>query len=198
MALNPEATSGTGPVAAEHPLSCGRSVEQLWEELESGRLAVHTRECVHCATARASLEQLLEATRMLVDDPIEPPVRLLERIMAAVRADIGIAKAIPLPTPMGGAEISVPALAAVLRFAVDAVPGVRAQRCRIEQVPEHADAVRVWMSVSLGFRSGRIDALDRARERAIAVLSQRVGLRLDRLDFQVADVWDDRDREPRK
>ncbi len=184
MAMNRNDTT------TDHALPCGRSVEQVWDDREAGRTGPHP-DCPHCATARRSLDQLAEATRALVDDPAEPATSLLDRIMAAVRADIGLGDSVALPAPGGGVDISVHALSAVLRFAVDTVDGVRAHRCRITVDDTDPYAVHVAISVSLRFGSGRVLALDEVRDRVEAALSLRIGLRLLGLDLDVADVWVD-------
>jgi hypothetical protein len=192
----PGVHTGAGVNTARgHPLACGRTVEQVWEDMEAGRLSAHAAGCLYCTTARASLEQLAQATALLLDEPVDPPAGLLTRIMAAVRADVALGATVPLPAPgggpSGGVEISTNALAAVLRFAVDGVDGVRAHRCRIEPDPDIPHTVAVWMSVSLRYGSGQVSALDEARRRVGAALSARIGLALSTLDLEVTDVWVD-------
>lgn len=195
MAMNHE-NPGRGTAArGGHPLPCGRTVEAVWEDLEAGRTGPHP-DCPHCTTSRRSLTELAAATRALVEDPTEPPPGLLDRIMAAVRADLDSADAVALPdprrpagTPPGDVVISTRALAAVLRFAVDGVDGVRAQRCRIEPDPADPFTVDVAMTVSVRYGAGTVDAVATARERVRAALSDRVGLTLATLTVEVADVW---------
>ncbi|MET7280402.1 Asp23/Gls24 family envelope stress response protein [Kribbella sp. NPDC005582] len=182
MEMNPDDT-----VTALHPLPCGRTVEDVWDELESGELSAHRADCPHCRTAQAGLEQLIEATQLLIDDPVEVPGGLLDRIMTAVRADLNLGRTIPLPTEPAAIEVSVHALAAVLRYAVDGTSGVRARQCRIELT--QPGSVAVWMSVALEFGAGQVGALDEARQRVAMALRGQVGLELDTLDFEVVDVW---------
>ncbi|MBJ7607877.1 MAG: Asp23/Gls24 family envelope stress response protein [Candidatus Dormibacteraeota bacterium] len=189
MAMNPNTPPTTHQAGAEHPLACGCSVEQVWDDMQAGHASAHAADCPHCLTARASLEQMAEATRLLIDEPVNPPSGLLDQIMNAVRADLARGDAIALPALSGTIDISASALAAVLRFAVDGVDGVRAHRCRIVVDPTVAHTVRVWMSVSLRYGSGEVTALDQARQRVGAALSARIGLVLDTLDFEVTDVW---------
>ncbi|MFC4944341.1 Asp23/Gls24 family envelope stress response protein [Pseudonocardia sp. GCM10023141] len=204
MAMNADDApnpSGLDDPAREHGLPCGRTVEAVWTELEEQTTSEHGVGCPHCTTVRASLTQLMEATRLLVDDPIEPPAGMMERIMDAVRADLGRSSSIPLPTPsglppaLGGIDISTSALAAVLRYAVDGVDGVRAQRCRVELDPDRPYTVLVTMSVSLRYSAsgadGRVELLDEARTRVRAAIGEQVGLRIAALDIEVADVWTD-------
>ncbi|MEV6413636.1 hypothetical protein [Kribbella sp. NPDC051718] len=187
MEMNP--TQETG-----HLLPCGRSVEEVWDEMEAGRASAHSLDCPHCTTARASLDELSEATRALIDDPAEPSAGFLDKIMTAVRADLSLGQTIPLPTPTAQVDISTSALAAVLRYVVDGVDGIRAHQCKIEMPPASPESVRVWMSVALRFGSGQVAALDEARLRVAAALPERIGLALETLDFEVVDVWTDPDR----
>ncbi|MEV6283903.1 hypothetical protein [Kribbella sp. NPDC051770] len=176
---------------AAHPLPCGRSVEEVWDDMEAGRVSEHALHCPHCSTARAGLDDLTEATRALIDDPVSPPAGFLDKIMTAVRADLSLGAAIPLPSRTGQVDISTYALAAVLRYAVDGVDGVRAYECRIALSGDDPRAVTVWMSVALRFGSGQVAALDEARRRVGAALRERIGLELEVLDFEVVDVWTD-------
>lgn len=202
MAMNPDPRPGY-----EHGLPCGRSVEQVWSELEAGSTTAHTASCPHCTTARSSLVQLMEATQLLVDEPLDAPAGMLDRIMGAIRADLLVTDSIELPPTLSGpvgatpapgfADISVPALASVLRYVVDTVEGIRAQRCRIEQDPQRPYAVKVDLSVSLRYTGdaagtpGRVARLDDVRDRVHTVLARQVGLELTGLDIEVADVWTD-------
>ncbi|GAB3838875.1 Asp23/Gls24 family envelope stress response protein [Kribbella italica] len=185
---NSQSTQETG-----HLLPCGRSVEDVWDDMEAGRVTDHSLHCPHCTTARAGLDELTEATRALIDDPAQPPAGFLDKIMTAVRADLSLGRTIPLPAPTAQIDISTHALAAVLRYAVDGVDGVRAHQCRIEVSPDAPQSVRVWMSVAVRFGSGQVSALDEARVRVAAALPERIGLELETLDFEVVDVWLDSD-----
>ncbi|MDX2967888.1 hypothetical protein PWY87_25890 [Kribbella solani] len=190
MAMNSDS-----PVADLHPLPCGRTVEDVWDDLDTeqhgGPANAHLADCAHCQTAKASLEQLAAATALLIDDPVDVPTGLLDRIMTAVRADLNLGRTLPLPTGSAQVEVSVSALASVLRYAVDGVPGIRARRCRIDLDEDRPDAVRVSMTVALRFGAGQVAALDEARDRVAAALQGQVGYTLSSLDFEVVDVWTD-------
>jgi hypothetical protein len=179
---------------AGHLLPCGRSVEDVWEEMETGRATAHSLDCPHCTTVRTSLGELAEATRALIDDPAEPPAGFLDKIMTAVRADLKLGQTVPLPSLTAQVDISTYALAAVLRYVVDGVDGIRAHQCRIQVSPTSPESVRVWMSVALRFGSGQAAALEEARRRVAAALPDRIGLALENLDFEVVDVWIDSTR----
>jgi len=178
-----------------HPLPCGRSVEDVFDDLDAGRTSEHSRAGEHCATARRSVENLMEATAALVADPSEPSPNLLDRIMQAVRAEARRGEVLSLdeagrsngPCPT---DISEAAVAAVLRFAADSVDGVWARSCHITDEPEHAATVGVAMSLTLRYGTGPVDGLlGEVRGRLAAALAGQVGLHAHRVDLQIVDVW---------
>ncbi len=181
----------------EYRLPCGREVDQVWDRLDAVRAGFgdeHDLTCPHCAAARESLLALRAATAELVAEPEPTPPDLVGRIMSAVRAEARRGRGIALPTPHPGAvEVSEQAVAAVLRYAVDTVPGVRARHCRI-RVADGAHRVEVEMSVAITLGRTTVDqALPLIRERVATALDTRIGLVLGRLDIVVADVLPDSD-----
>ncbi|MFQ6396562.1 Asp23/Gls24 family envelope stress response protein [Nocardia sp. KC 131] len=185
--------------AEDYALPCGRALEQVWERLdavEAGFGDEHEVSCPHCADARDSLLALRAVTRELIDEPDPTPPDLVGRIMSAVRAEMRRGHMLELSTPLPGAvEISEQAVAAVLRFAADSVPGVRARHCRVRGVgtgPDGERIVEVELSVAVRFGMARVnEALPVVRERIAAALGARVGLVVERLDLTVADVYED-------
>ncbi len=171
-----------------HLLPCGRSVEDVLDNLDAGR-DDHT--CEHCATARRSLENLMEATAALVADPSEPPPNLLDRIMQAVRVEARRGDVLALEgADHGPADVSEVAVAAVLRFAADSVDGVWARSCHITVEPESAGTIAVAMTLSLRYGSGPADGLlGEVRGRLAAALAGQVGLHAHRVDLEIVDVW---------
>lgn len=178
-----------------HPLPCGRLVEDLYDDLDAGRVDPHDTSCEHCATARRSLSQLAQATQALVLDTAGPPPALLDRIMQAVHAELRHGPMLPLPTEagteMGPADISEQAVAAVLRYAADAIAGVEARSCRVYPVADRPGLVRVAMSLSLRYRTGPAERLlAEVRSRIATALSGQVGLQPVAVDLEVVDLWD--------
>lgn len=185
MAMNDHALDGE---VRTHPLPCGHSVEEVWEHLETGTVTSHEAACEHCASSRRSLRQLAEATRLLLADPAEPPAGLLDRVMAAVRADVRRVSTLALPSDRGPVDVSVPAVAAVLRFAADGVPGVRARSCHLEVLDPDAGTVRVAMTLSSRWGTGTA-VFDEVRSRVGAALAGQVGLTATAVDLELVDVW---------
>lgn len=196
MAVNPE-TQG-------YLLPCGRDVETVWERLadvEAGRADEHDLTCPDCRDARASLIALREVTGELLADTAEPTPHLTGRIMSAIRAEVRHRHdMVPLPTDEPGlVRISEHAVASVLRFAADSVAGVRARRCRVQDLRVRATdtgggedgeiVLVVELSVAVSYQSFAWRALDLVRERVTSAAATRIGPRLHRLDLIVEDVY---------
>ncbi|HEY1916496.1 MAG TPA: Asp23/Gls24 family envelope stress response protein [Streptosporangiaceae bacterium] len=183
------------PATQEYLLPCGRDVETVWERLadvEAGRADEHELACPHCRQARAGLLAVRAATQELISDDAEPSASLTGRIMSAVRADVRRRDLLPLPTAEPGPlRISEQAVAAVLRFAADGVPGVRARRCRVSVADTKGEvALTIELAIAVSYGAFAADALDVVRERVIAAAARRIGIRVDRLDLTVTDLYD--------
>jgi hypothetical protein len=181
---------------AGYLLPCGRTVDDAWERLaavDAGRADEHELSCPHCRTAHQSLRALRDATEELAADLDEPAPGLTDRIMSAVRADIRRRDMLPLPAfEPGAVEISEQAVAAVLRFAADEVPGVRARRCRlsVRLGPDGEPLVDAELTLAVSYLSHTHGAVEVVRERAAAACVARVGFRLARLDLLVDDIYE--------
>lgn len=178
--------------ASQHDLPCGRSVEDLVDEVDAGKTSQHSLRCEHCATAERSLRQLSEATATLVDDEPAPPPGLLDKIMYAVRAEIGRGGSIDVPGEFGPARISEQAIAVVLRYAADTVAGVRARRCQVDMDEHDPEAVSVLLTLALRYGTGPVqDMVAEVRSRVSAALSGQIGVRASAVDLVLEDVWED-------
>jgi hypothetical protein len=176
----------------DYLLPCGRDVEQIWQRLETGRTDVHELDCPYCQATRESLTVLRDLTQELAEDTEAPSLDLTGRIMAAVRAGVRRHDLLPLQTPEPGeVRVSAHAVAAVLRFAADGVQGVRARRCRVSMADTDDLAMTVEMSVAVSYRGFALHALDEVRARVAAAAQARIGVRLERLDLILDDLYDE-------
>jgi hypothetical protein len=177
-----------------YELPCGRSLDELWNHLETAD--EHERNCPHCATARDGLLALRGATQELAREELEPRRDLTERIMAAVRADMrrrGEMLPVRADEP-GELEVSEQAVAVVLRFAADEVPGIRARRCRVRRLDVDEDGeilLHAELSVVAAYRDDLSEQLATLRERLGAACAASVGIRLGQLDVVVIDLYDE-------
>lgn len=188
--------------APAHDLPCGRHVEDVLDELDNGALSGHTLSCAHCTTARHGIEALNEATRILLDDPAEPESGLFDRVMNAVRVEIRHSESITLPTGRDHADISIRAVASLLRFAADTVPGARARHCRLELIPPDPDsrsdlgvgaapAVRIDMSLTVRYGTALEPLLEQVRAQLVAAMAGHIGLDARTINLDVVDLWDE-------
>ncbi|GGL46864.1 hypothetical protein [Nocardia jinanensis] len=185
----------------DYRLPCGRELEQVWERLdavEAGDADAHEATCPYCRVARESLLALRAATQELIAEPEPTPPDLTGRIMSAVRSEIRRGRTLDLPTPHAGTlEISEQAVAAVLRYAADSVPGVRARRCRIQEAEAGSGQQRlVDVEMSIAIRAGGPpvdELLPLVRARIDAALPDSIGVGLRRLDVHVTDLYSGND-----
>lgn len=186
----------------DYLLPCGRGMEQVWRRLDavqSGNPDAHEARCTDCRAARESLLALREATQELIAEPDPAPPDLLGRIMFAVQAEVRRGQRLVLPTEHpGSVEISEQAVAVVMRYAADTVPGVRARRCRIRSVgigPDGENIVQVTMAIAVRMRGDSVEGIvPLVRQRVATAVAARAGLLLGRLDVTVVDVYQERDR----
>jgi len=167
-------------------LPCGRDVEAVWDRLDE--IDAHELECPHCLGARESLRALRAATEEMANDTEQPSHALFGRIMSAVRADMGRGAMLALSDDdTGPVQVSERAIAAVLRFAADSVIGVRARHC---EVVARLDVVFVSMRIAVEYGKFNVGVVDVVRDRVTAAASARVGVRVNRLDITVEDLYD--------
>ncbi|MGW2402795.1 hypothetical protein ACWCYY_40285 [Kitasatospora sp. NPDC001664] len=127
------ATAGADPAdldpAGSETLTCGADLALLWE---NGRPAPGHEDCPDCAAALDARQGLELTVRAALDEDLHLPDEpaFLERLMTAVRTELRPGPLVPLD-PDGDDWVTGSAAAAVLRSAVDALPGVCAGSCRI-------------------------------------------------------------------
>jgi len=189
MAVNPATQE-------DYQLPCGREVELIWArlaEIEAGQADEHELTCPYCTQVRAGLLAVRDATAAAIEDDAQPSAGLTGRIMSAVRADVRRRDLLPLAsTGAGPLRVSEQAVAAVLRFAADGVPGVRARRCHVTTTagPDGTVLLTVDLGVAVSYRAFTADALATVRERVAAAATARIGPPVLRLDLTVTDLYD--------
>jgi hypothetical protein len=170
----------------DYVLPCERRLDDIWQRVEQSP-DEHEQTCPHCTAARQSLLVLRDATRQLAEEPVPQPVGLTGRIMAAVRADIRRGRMLPLPSTSG--DISEQAVAVVLRFAADSVPGVRARRCTVRATDTGAVEIELSLALRYGGTAPAERMLAQVRERVADAAEAGIGLRVARCDLVLADLY---------
>jgi hypothetical protein len=149
------------------PLACGRDAADVWDHAEAGVLAA---------------------------EPLRPPPSVLEQVMGAVVADLRPHELLALGPD---AWLGRPTAEAALRHVVDTMDGLRARRCRIEQLraPDGSgdDPAAVWVRVTVAARFG-VDLASvtaRVRQMMISAGDRTLGVPIAGVDILVEDLWEE-------
>jgi hypothetical protein len=201
------AVNGTRPQPDVALLACGRDAAKVWERAAAGRPSTHERACPHCQAVADDQRLLATAVAALVDEAVEPPTSLTERVMGAVLAELRPAHYLPLPTRHGHARIDRVTAAGVLRHAVAQMSALRVRSCQIHLIePSGSDTtsdgtgtglipgsptVRINISVTARFGADLLSATARVRQMILAAAEDLLGLPVATVDVEVVDVFED-------
>ncbi len=184
-------------------LGCGRSIDEVWAAINQPP-TTHESRCDQCRTARDSLARLAQATRTLRDndaqDPsLQPHHAVKDAIMDLARAEVRRGSRLPVyQTDQGGITISEQAITSVIWFGADALPGVRARRCRVHPAPDTADNPRaagtadlsVDLRIAVASGTDIPGTAELLRERSISMITAHVGLNAGTINIAVEDFYD--------
>jgi uncharacterized alkaline shock family protein YloU len=183
-------------------LGCGRGIDEVWASINQPPTA-HESGCVQCRTARASLSRLAEATRTLRDNDAEDPSlqphhAVKDAIMNLARAEVRRGSLLPVyRAEQGGITISEQAITSVIWFGADALPGVRARRCRVHPVPDTAETrsagtadIAVNLRIAVASGTDIPGTAELLRERIISMITAHVGLNVGTINITVEDFYD--------
>jgi len=175
------------------PLACGRDAALVWDRAEAGLpLDAHGRGCPHCSAAYAEARRLDVAVHRMAAEPVPVPEQKLEAVLGRVLETARGGRQpepLRLDSPLGPNRLARTAAAAVLRALVDAMDGVRARSCRIEQ-PGPDPAIDVALTVAARFGLDLVSVTARVRQTVTAAGEQALGLPLRRVDIEVVDLWE--------
>jgi hypothetical protein len=184
-------------------LGCGRSIDEVWATINQPPTA-HENGCAQCRTARASLAKLAKAARTLRDNDAEdaslqPRHAVKDAIMNLARAEVRRGSRLPVyRSEQGGIAISEQAIASVIWFGADALPGVRARRCRIHPDPDTAEDPRpggtpgILVNLRIAVASGTDIPVtaELLRQRIISMITAHIGLSAGAINISVEDFYD--------
>lgn len=183
-------------------LGCGRSIDEAWATIKQPPSA-HENGCVQCRTARASLTKLAEATRTLrdndaVDPSLQPHPAVKDAIMNLARAEVRRGNLLPVyRADHGGITISEQAITSVIWFGADALPGVRARRCRVHPVPDTVETqaagtsgIAVNLRIAVASGTDMPGTAELLRQRIISMITAHVGLNAGAINITVEDFYD--------
>ncbi|HEY0239752.1 MAG TPA: Asp23/Gls24 family envelope stress response protein [Friedmanniella sp.] len=193
-------------MADDTRLSCGRSIDDVWEHVGSPPDA-HERGCPYCQEARARLQRLSTATADLraaeaVDPELQPGPDFAASVMSLVRAEVRRGQTFPLEAEeVPGLTISEQAVVGLVWTAADGVPGMRARRCLVRQVEPDEQGepgddgevlspidVDVDLTVVVELGTSIPAASAELRRRVVGLVDAETGLRVRRVDLTVEDA----------
>ncbi|ANY05490.1 Asp23/Gls24 family envelope stress response protein [Pseudonocardia sp. HH130630-07] len=173
------------------PLACGRDAADVWDHADAGTLDEHERSCPHCAVARADHDRLSGLVGRMAAEPLRPPPSLLEQVTDAVAAELRPHELLRIGPD---AWLGRPAAEAALRHVVDSMGGVRARRCRVEQLrgdDPQVPPVQVRLTVTARFGVDLASVTARVRQMVVSAADGALGLPVSEVDILVEDVWEE-------
>lgn len=180
-------------MSRDEELGCGRTVDSVWLSIDR-EPDEHQRRCPHCRDARRRLARLREMTRQAQseDEGLAARPEVRRRIMDFARTHVRRGERIQVRVQPGTViAVSEYAIAAAVRAAVDAHPGLTARRCSVRSL-----AVTPEGTVPLGLDVGLVidaavrfaDHEERLRRRIARAVSERLGAVVAAVDLTVEDL----------
>lgn len=174
-------------------LRCGRTVDGLWELVSSDAAEpdAHVAGCPYCRSALAGLRPLRSATDALLAERVQAPPSLFGTVMRVVRTAAHRGETVALHGGPDAARVSVRAVAALVRAALDAQAGLVPVSVQIEAGAELGlldVAVVAELAGAAPTGAGELEA--QLRRSVDDALRGGLGLRLGRLRVQVRPTGD--------
>ena len=143
-------------------LPCGRSWDDLLEQVSVGDGRPHDRhqqECAHCQAALAELGRLWGPVRALAAERVQAPARLTERVMRTVRETAQERWHSLQPGERGSTRVAARVIGTLARLAAGRVPGVAVALGRSTDPAtaasrQHATDTHRWPGTAVGVAGG--------------------------------------------
>lgn len=191
-------------------LGCGRAIEAVWANIDHPPTS-HEATCEQCRAARDSLRAVQELTIRYrraeqqaqrhpnTADRPRPGVR--STVLAIARAEVRRGRRVPVATTeYGPILISEQTLLALVRAAIDMVPGVRARRISTTGLTstDATDAnpdggtpeLRITSRIAVAPGVSIPAATATARQNVLAVAARHLHLDPDAVDIIVEDLYE--------
>lgn len=169
-------------------LTCGTRRADLVEQVAergSGVRTPHQASCTQCQTALRDLEWAWQAVDLLRSEAVQPPARLLERVMRRVRAEL-VSWNIEVRGEHGLTQLSAQVFAMIAYETAESVPGVSAvHRSQPARVSDGVD-VALELSLVFGYSAPEVGAV--VRRRLMSRVRQLTGLAVGAVQIKVSDV----------
>lgn len=177
----------------DESLECGRTVESVWETLDSEPDA-HQQECPYCIEVRERLLHLnvmaREAQNSDSDLRIGPDTR--RRVLDFARTNLRRGADVPVHREeTETVSFSQMLIARTARETVDSFPGITARRCGVSNLegPDHGDQpLALDIGVVITPDAVVQDLDEKVRPAVVTAVAHKLGADVAEVDFTVEDV----------
>lgn len=189
-------------------LPCGRPLAELVEvatERPGAPRDAHQRACRYCAAAIADAERAWAPVRLLAEEPVVMPERLVASIMAKVRRLAEAGWVVLTAGARGFTKVSATVVAALAAAAAAATPGVRGVRYSWSDVVPSAahgaatddrrglpdaveEAVAIELEIVTAYGHPIHDVVAAIRRNVRRELRERAAVETERIDIDVHRV----------
>lgn len=178
-------------------LDCGRSVAELSDYLERGRVPrdPEIESCPECLNAIEALERVGQLSRDLVADDAahlpRPPESWFEGILSAIHSELRAGRSFPIhhPDPRVTITVTEGAVRSLVRSTADVLDGIYIGRTRIVGDAETPGApVEIELTASVAWGRSIPDLTDALRTLVYRVLAEHTELNVTAVNVSVEEL----------
>lgn len=188
------------PDEREHLLRCGRSADELLDQVAGGRGHLrddHQRDCVHCEAALGEYGRLWTPMADLAAEEVTAPEGRFDRLVRRLRGVLYDPDHAVLPGPDGVTRIAARVVVVTARRSAQSVPGVRVALSRtLTDAADSGDDVVVGVAgastaVEIVLAADYGEDLNALADRVRATVAERIRALTDLTATRITVVIDD-------
>jgi hypothetical protein len=185
-------------------LSCGHSLAELSEYLDTGRIGDpgHLAECPECQSGLASMERLSALGAELLDADTAAAGSgsddWMKTILGNLHLELRPGRDIPLRAETPGDVLTETegAISALIRSVADSLPGAAAGKCRLYgDVSEPGAPITVGVDLAVVYGHPLEQRAATLRRKLATTLSRQTELNITAIDVTITDVLEPRPPE---
>ncbi|MCK6081601.1 Asp23/Gls24 family envelope stress response protein [Microbacterium sp. EYE_5] len=178
-------------------LDCGRTIEQLSDYVQAGRLPrdPHIESCPECLNAIEALERVGQLSRDLLEDEAarlpRPPESWFEGILSVIHSELRAGRSFPIhhPDPRVTITVTEGAVRSLVRSSADALDGIYLGRTDIVGDAETPGApVRIELTASVAWGRSIPELTAALRTVVYRVLAEHTELNVTAVNVAVEEL----------